>query len=141
MCIRDSPFSLLVRSIGLSLLPAFNFAVRSLITPLEHSHVALVRITGESLHTGLQAAVLDFRQTRFAQGLFLGVLFLAILVASLRVTRFWCRSICPLGALLGAVSRWSILGLHKDAASCDKCNRCLLHCQGGDCLLYTSRCV
>jgi polyferredoxin len=126
------PFSLLVRSIGLSLLPAFNFAVRSLITPLEHSHVALVRITGESLHTGLQAAVLDFRQTRFAQGLFLGVLFLAILVASLRVTRFWCRSICPLGALLGAVSRWSILGLHKDAASCDKCNRCLLHCQGGD---------
>jgi ferredoxin len=34
--------------------------------------------------------------------------------------------------LLGAVSRWSILGLHKDAASCDKCNRCLLHCQGGD---------
>ena len=26
----------------------------------------------------------------------------------------------------------SILGLHKDAAACDKCNRCLLHCQGGD---------
>jgi len=126
------PFSLLVRSIGLSLLPAFNFAVRSIITPLEHSHVALAKITGESLHTVLQAVVLDFRQTHFAQGLFLGVLFLAILVASLRVTRFWCRSICPLGALLGAVSRWSILGLHKDAASCDKCNRCLLHCQGGD---------
>jgi len=55
-----------------------------------------------------------------------------ILAASLRVTRLWCRSICPLGALLGAVSRWSILGLHKDAASCNNCNRCLLNCQGGD---------
>ena len=34
------PFSLLVRSIGLSLLPAFNFALRAVITPLEHSPIA-----------------------------------------------------------------------------------------------------
>jgi polyferredoxin len=126
------PFSLLVRSIGLSLLPAFNFAVRAGLTPLEHSPVAAIRFTGESLHTVLQALVLDFRQTHFSQSLILGILFLAILAASLRVTRLWCRSICPLGALLGALSRWSIFGLHKDPASCDKCNRCLLHCQGGD---------
>ncbi len=126
------PFSLLVRSFGLALLPAFNFAVRSLLTPLEHSHIAVIRVTGESLHTVLQATVLDFRQAYFAQGLLLGVLFLLILAASLRVTRLWCRSICPLGALLGAVSRWSILGLHKDAETCNRCNRCLLHCQGGD---------
>ncbi len=126
------PFSLLVRSIGLSVLPALNFAVRAGLAPLEHSHVAWIKTTGESLHTVLQALVLDFRQTHFAQSLFLGVLFLLILAASLRVTRLWCRSICPLGALLGAVSRWSIFGLHKDAASCDKCSRCLLHCQGGD---------
>ena len=76
--------------------------------------------------------MLDFRQAHFAQGLVLGILFLAILAASLRVTRLWCRSICPLGALLGAVSRWSVLGLHKDAESCNRCNRCLLDCQGGD---------
>ena len=126
------PFSLLVRSFGLSLLPAFNFALRSLLTPLEQSHVAMLKATGKALHSALQATVLDFRQPHFAQGLILGILFLAILAASLRVTRFWCRAICPLGALLGAVSRWSLLGLHKDSASCDKCNRCLLHCQGGD---------
>jgi len=105
----------------LSLLPAFNFAVRAALTPLEHSHIAALKATGETLHTILQATVLDFRQPHFAQGLILGVLFLVILAASLRVTRLWCRSICPLGALLGAVSRWSILGLHKDAASCNNC--------------------
>ncbi len=126
------PFSLLVRSIGLALLPAFNFATRALLVPMEHSHVTAIRTTGESLHTILQATVLDFRQAHFAQGLVLGILFLVILWASMRVTRFWCRAICPLGALLGAVSRWSILGLHKDASRCDKCNRCLLNCQGGD---------
>jgi len=126
------PFSLLVRSVGLAILPGFNFAVRAVLTPLEHSHVGAIKVTGETLHSILQATVLDFRQTHFAQGLVLGILFVVILAASLRITRLWCRSICPLGALLGAVSRWSVLGLHKDPAACDKCNRCLLHCQGGD---------
>jgi polyferredoxin len=126
------PFSLLVRSIGLAILPAFNFVVRVVLTPLENSHITAIKATGGTIHAVLQLLVLDFRQAHFAQGLVLGILFIAILGASLRVTRLWCRSICPLGALLGAVSRWSVLGLHKDADSCDKCNRCLLHCQGGD---------
>ena len=126
------PFSLLVRSFGLSLLPAFNAAVRAVLLPLEQSHVAWIKGTGEIAHALLDITVLDFRQAHFMQGLALGILFIAILVVSLRVTRFWCRAICPLGALLGVASRWSILGLHKDPAACDKCNRCLLHCQGGD---------
>jgi polyferredoxin len=126
------PFSLLVRSFGLSILPAFNFAVRAILAPLEHSHIPAIKATGETIHTILQFLVLDFRQQHFAQGILLGVLFLVILFASLRITRLWCRAICPLGALLGAFSRWSILGLHKDPAACDKCNRCLLNCQGAD---------
>ena len=126
------PFSLLVRSIGLSILPAFSVAVRAVLTPLEHSHVGAIKTTAEVVQAILSAVVLDSRQAHFAQGLVLGILFAAILFASLRVTRFWCRSICPLGALLGAVSRWSVLGLHKNPESCNNCNRCLLHCQGGD---------
>lgn len=126
------PFSLLVRSIGLSLLPAFNYLARAVLTPMEASHFAVIRTAGGIIHTVLGAFLLEFRQVRFTQSIFLGVLFLAILALSLRVTRFWCRSICPLGALLGAVSRWSVLGLHKDPERCNNCNRCLLHCQGGD---------
>lgn len=126
------PFSLLVRSFGMSILPAFNFAARAVLTPLETSHIAVIKATGETLHTILHYTVLDLRQPHYYQGLVLGVLFIAILAVSLRVTRLWCRAICPLGALLGAVSRWSVLGLHKDAASCNNCNRCLLNCQGGD---------
>ena len=114
-------------------IPSVCSCARSaVLLPLEHSHVAAIKTIGETLHTILQFTVLDFRQPHFAQGLILGVLFIAILVLSLRITRFWCRAICPLGALLGAVSRWSVLGLHKDPAACDKCNRCLLNCQGGD---------
>ncbi len=99
---RLDPFSLLVRSIGLALLPAFNFAARAVLAPMEHSHVAAIRTTGESLHTILQATMLDFRQAHFAQGLVLGILFLLILWASMRVTRFWCRAICPAGSAAGS---------------------------------------
>jgi polyferredoxin len=126
------PFSLLVRSFGLSLLPAFNASARAALIPLETSHIAAIKKTGETLHSILHYTVLDLRQPHYTQGLVLGILFIAILALSLRVTRLWCRAICPLGALLGAVSHWSILGLHKDDAACDKCNRCLLSCQGGD---------
>ncbi|MGD0938860.1 MAG: 4Fe-4S binding protein [Terracidiphilus sp.] len=126
------PFSLLVRSFGLSIMPAINAAAGAALTPLETSHVAAIKTTGQTLHTILHYTVLDLRQPHYTQSLMLGVLFLAILALSLRVTRIWCRAICPLGALLGVLSRWSILGLSKDAAKCDKCNRCLLNCQGGD---------
>jgi polyferredoxin len=126
------PFSLLVRSIGLSLLPAFNYVMRAVLTPMEASHVAAIKATGGMIHAVLGAFLLEFQQAHFTQGIFLGVIFLALLAASLRVTRFWCRAICPLGALLGATSRWSVLGLDKDPERCNNCNRCLLDCQGGD---------
>jgi polyferredoxin len=126
------PFSLLVRSFGLSILPAFNSAVSAALIPLENSHVAAIRSAGGTLHTILHHTVLDLRQPHYAQGLVLGILFIAILAYSLRVTRLWCRAICPLGALLGAVSRWSVLGLHKNDATCNHCSKCLINCQGGD---------
>ncbi len=72
------------------------------------------------------------RPPREDQAFLVGLLFVLVLAANLRATRFWCRALCPLGALLGAVSRWSVLGLRKSAADCGNCNRCLLACQGGD---------
>jgi polyferredoxin len=46
------PFSLLVRSFGLSLLPAFNFAVRAVLAPLEHSHIAVIKAFRAGLGVG-----------------------------------------------------------------------------------------
>ncbi len=126
------PFSVMVRSIGLSILAALNYAGNATISGLEHSSMGVTQLTGRGLHAVLAATILNFRQPHFRAGLLLGFIFLFLLALNLKVTRFWCRAICPLGALLGFASRWSILGLHKDPKSCDQCNRCLLHCQGGD---------
>lgn len=126
------PFSLLVRSVGLSILPATNYGLRSSLSVLEHSPHASVQTLGSVLHFILGALLLSFRQPYFRLGIWLGILFIFLIALNFRITRFWCRAICPLGALLGLVSRWSVLGLVKNPEHCHDCNRCLLRCQGGD---------
>ena len=117
------PIPLTVRSLTMSVLPGLNYALNAAMA---------LRLTGRAIHFLLKDTILSFKQPYFRQGFFLGLIFLTILLANLRITRFWCRALCPLGGLLGLVSRWSIVGLEKRAIQCGDCNRCLLHCQGGD---------
>jgi len=126
------PISLSVRSLGLSLLPGMNYAVDALLKGLNGFPVGALRFAGSVLHSVLEATLLSLKQPYFRQGLFIGLIFILILALNFRITRFWCRALCPLGALLSLLSRWSILGLEKHVSSCEDCNRCLLHCQGGD---------
>jgi polyferredoxin len=126
------PLSLTVRSLWLSAFPGMNYAENGLLAALYNSDWSTVRYAGDVLNFILHHTVMNFEQPHFRQGFFLGLIFLGILALNLRVTRFWCRAICPLGALLGWMSRWSVLGLEKRPGLCDDCNRCLLNCQGGD---------
>jgi ferredoxin len=126
------PISLLVRSLALSILPGVNYALGAGLQLLERSSSGAAQTAGSVLHFIFGALLLSFKQPYFRQGIFLGLIFLFLLTLNLRVSRFWCRALCPLGALLGLLSRWSILGLAKKPEHCDDCNRCLMHCQGGD---------
>ncbi len=126
------PISLTARSLALSVLPGLNYAANGFSRTLAHSHVGVLRFGGDVFGFLIKDQLLAFKQPYFRQGFFLGLIFIFILALNLRITRFWCRALCPLGALLGVLSRWSIVGLKKDKSRCDDCNRCLLHCQGGD---------
>ncbi len=126
------PFSFLTRSVGLSVLPAVNYLTNTSLKMVEGSGFGVVRFGGGILHAILSATILSLKQPHFRQGLVLGLLFIFVVSLNYRVNRFFCRALCPLGGLLGLASRWSILGLQKDEATCDNCNRCLLYCQGGD---------
>ena len=63
-------------------------------------------------------------------GLF-GVLFGVVVLLNLLRSRFWCKYICPLGALLGVVGKNPVLRLEVDPARCNDCKICLTECQGG----------
>ena len=54
---------------------------------------------------------------------------LVILVGlSLAIPYFWCRFLCPYGALLGAVSWLSPFKIHRNTASCIDCEKCSKVC-------------
>jgi polyferredoxin len=126
------PIPLTVRSLGLSVLPGLNYASGAVLDGWYQVPSRPVRLGADIVQALLQGTVIGFRQPHFRQAFFLGAIFIGLLALNLRVTRFWCRALCPLGALLGLASRWSLVHLRKNPGQCDNCNRCLLHCQGGD---------
>jgi polyferredoxin len=56
----------------------------------------------------------------------------AILLLSAWMPRFYCRAICPLGALLGLFARLAPIRIRRDEAACSSCKLCLIPCQGAD---------
>ncbi len=66
----------------------------------------------------------------FHGGVLVGFLFAALLLANRFLPRFWCRTLCPLGALLGFFSQWSLWRIRRDVDKCVGCGKCLYGCQG-----------
>ncbi len=68
----------------------------------------------------------EFTAVSFFFALF--VLLLVILISSFR-GRLYCNTICPVGALLGLVSRFSLFKPSMNSSKCTKCRLCVLKCK------------
>jgi len=58
------------------------------------------------------------------------VVFLVICGLNFIARRFWCRALCPLGAVLGLLSRWRLLKI-VIGDSCVQCRKCERFCKMG----------
>lgn len=58
-------------------------------------------------------------------------LFFLILVVRLawKYGRLYCNTVCPVGTLLGFLSRYSLLKVRMNESSCTKCGRCAAACK------------
>ena len=61
---------------------------------------------------------------------FMGGALIAMLLAVAVRPRFFCRVLCPLGALLGVVSRVSLFRIARDTRLCTGCGLCRAQCEG-----------
>jgi len=66
----------------------------------------------------------------FAGAWLVALIFLGFILMSLVLPRFFCRAVCPLGALLGLFSRFALFRIHRDVVTCTDCNLCLKGCEG-----------
>lgn len=124
------PISLLIRSLSISVYPLFNYSLRAVFDTIYTSALPGIVYLSESLYSILKKSVLSFQQPLYNQGAFIGILFLLILGLNLVERRFWCRHLCPLGALLGLLSRFSLLK-RSVVDGCTSCGACITVCQGG----------
>jgi polyferredoxin len=125
------PISLTIRSLAIGYNPAVNKIVRSVLEAGVAAHVPLVSPAIDALYTKMTGTVLAFEQPIFRQTLFIGLIFTAILALNALAPRFWCRYLCPLGALLGLIG-WKQLAarVDNDKDKCISCRKCVVACQG-----------
>lgn len=126
------PIALLTRSMTNAILPAYDTIIRSALDSVYSIPHGFITPVTNAIGYILQELTLRNKAFYFQSALLLGIIFTAVLVANRFITRFWCRGLCPLGALLGVLSRYSIFGMEKRDSHCTDCNLCALNCQGGD---------
>jgi MauM/NapG family ferredoxin protein len=123
------PLSLLIRSMSVSVWPAFNYSVRSFFDTIYSVNPLGLAAVTEPVYSVLKKTVLSFEQSTYRQTVLIGGLFFAVLALNLIEKRFWCKYLCPLGAFLGLLSRWSLLR-RSVSEDCTSCGACATVCQG-----------
>ena len=123
------PLAILLRFLTFSLYPLLGLLAKE-------GWVDLYRIIGDSRdsleggYSFLRSYVLPFRDTFFPLAFFSLFLFLGIVALEWFERRNWCRNLCPLGTLLGLVSRFSLFK-RLPAKLCGDCGDCKAHCPTG----------
>jgi len=123
------PISLLFRSLALAVLPGLGVGLKELSGAMANSDIKILNALGYGAED-LLSPVFGYGVQAFKTAWFIGLIFLVILFLNRIRPRFWCRVLCPLGALLGLCSRISILRLEKDLEKCTDCKLCTKRCQG-----------
>lgn len=125
------PISLLIRSLAVSIFPAANFSLNALFGALYLTGVPAVTKISEPVFGFLKNHFLAFEQPHFRQAGFCGLLFLAILALEGLQPRFWCRNLCPLGALFGILGRFGLFRRRVTEPDCTSCGLCARRCRMG----------
>lgn len=125
------PFSILVRGLAQVFYPAAHGVTESFFTfTYLYAPESVNRIT-EPVYSWLKEMVLPAERKYFQLvWLSMGILAGAVLL-EIAQKRFFCRNICPLGALFGVLSRHGLMRGSGGNAECGKCRVCASLCRMG----------
>lgn len=121
------PLSIFLRTLTFSLYPVWNRLLNGLFDIAYPADLALIN---ESVYPLFRDNLMAFQQPVFTLALFTLLVFLGILLLEKVERRFWCKNICPLGALFGICSGRSLVERRPDAV-CSDCSRCATDCRSG----------
>ncbi|MGE4545535.1 MAG: 4Fe-4S binding protein [Pedobacter sp.] len=125
------PFAILVRGLSMAFYPAFSMAIEKFFN-LTYSHgPAWLNLFTEPVYQFLRATVLPFEQKVFTLALPAALMLCALFLLELFHRRFFCRNVCPLGALLALAARFAPWKINNRQPSCTACGQCSKICRAG----------
>ncbi len=74
---------------------------------------------------------LSVTQRFYTQAGLIFAIFLTAVFLNLAIPRFYCRFICPLGALFAVLGRFALWRIGKNQSECINCKLCEKSCEGG----------
>jgi MauM/NapG family ferredoxin protein len=120
------PITILFRTLTSGIVPGLNWLVTLMETRLYRYDSLQGFLDG--LDGFIRGTLLPVAEPYFIPSLALVVIFIGIVALNAIRPRFWCRYVCPLGGLLGLVSRVSFLRRTVDQQKCNSCRRCAREC-------------
>ena len=122
------PLTIITRSFTFAVWPTFSYILQTMEEFLYQ--FPFLQPLVDWADNILRPAIFPISQFVFHQAfLFSGILLGLILLNSF-AERFWCRYLCPLGGLLGWISRFAFIK-RKVAPDCISCGKCARVCQTG----------
>jgi polyferredoxin len=129
------PFSFLYRGMATVVYPEANDGTKAVFAWLydRDPGVGKFKVTAvsEPIYEVLRRHFIAASQPHFYGGLLIALLFFTVVFLNLYRARFWCRYVCPLGALLGTLGKNPLVRLRRNEAECNNCRLCVADCQGG----------
>lgn len=125
------PFSLLVRGFTFAVHPAFDHATTTFFTWTYQNAPDWINAFTEPVYALLKKYMLPFTEKVYALSVFSLLFLLTVLGLSALESRFFCRKVCSLGALLAVCSRFSLFRLSGGSEDCGKCRACHTLCRMG----------
>lgn len=117
------PITIFIRSTTLVIWPLLDKGIYFLETLL--IKVPFLSEPVFALDAWMRPRIFPVESSAYQYVVLFGVFFVAILLLNLIVERFWCRYLCPLGALVGLGSRLSLIQrrLNSDCLACGLCGK------------------
>jgi len=122
------PIAIITRTLTTAILPGLFYAVNSVETVLYP--VSFLSPALDGFEGVVRGTVIPVEQPAFSQNLAIAALFFGLIALNLLANRFWCRYLCPLGALLGLLSKVALFRPVIGTA-CTQCTRCAVVCKPG----------
>jgi MauM/NapG family ferredoxin protein len=122
------PLTIMVRTFSAAVWPALDTIVSWTESALNNIGPLQGFVTG--MDNFIRPLLLPTDARYYSDGLLIGIIFVAIVGLNLLTERFWCRYLCPLGAIYGLTSKISLVRRRVDSR-CITCKLCEDSCPTG----------